>query len=47
MVEKMKKARYTKNCVKKKQLKLESYKNCSEATQLENEIINLEKMKLT
>ena len=39
-----KKAKDTKKCViKKQQLKFEDYKNCLEATQLENEINNLEK----
>ena len=38
-----KKAKSTKKCVIKKQLKFEHYKNCLEATHLENEINYLEK----
>ena len=42
-----KKAKYTKNCAIKRKLKLEKYKNCLKATQLENKIHYLQKMKLT
>ena len=42
-----KKAKDTKTCVIKKKLKLENYKNCFEATQLENKIYYPEKIKLT
>ena len=42
-----KKAKETKTCVIKKKLKLENYKNCFEATQLENKIYYPEKIKLT
>ena len=38
-----KKAKGTKMCVMKKKLKFENYKNCLEATQLENKIKYLEK----
>ena len=38
-----KKAKRTKNCVIKKKLKSENYKNYLEATQLENKIYHLEK----
>ena len=34
-----KKAKGTKKCVIKRKLKFENYKNCLEATQLENKII--------
>ena len=37
------KAKGTKKCVIRKRLKFENYKNCLEATQLENEIKYLEK----
>ena len=36
----------TKKCVIKRKLKFENYKNCLEATQLENEINHLEKNKI-
>ena len=42
-----KKTKRTKRCVIKRKPKLKDYKNCLEATQLENEINHLEKMKLT
>ena len=42
-----KKARGTKKCVLKRKLKSKGYKNCLEATQHENEINHLEKMRLT
>ena len=41
-----KKAKGTKNCVIKRKLKFENYKNCLEATQLENKINHLEKNKI-
>ena len=37
------KAKDTKKCVIKRKLKFENYKNCLEATQLENKINHLEK----
>ena len=40
-----KKSKDTKNCVIKK-IRSQNYKNCSEATQLENKINNLEKNKI-
>ena len=40
------KAKGTKKCVIKRKLKFENYKNCFEATQLENEINYLEKNKI-
>ena len=46
MVVKIKKAKVTKNCVIKRKLKFENYKNCLEATQLENKINHLEKNKV-
>ena len=42
-----KKAKGTKKCVIKRKFKFENYKNCLEATQLENEINYIEKIKLT
>ena len=42
-----KKARDTKKCVIKRKLKFVNYKNCLEATQLDNKIFYLERMKLT
>ena len=42
-----KKAKGTKKCVIKRKLKFENYKNCLEATQLENKINHLGKIKLT
>ena len=42
-----KKAKSTKKCFIKRKLKFENYKNCSEATQLENETNYLKKIKLT
>ena len=42
-----KKAKSTKKCVIKRKLKFENYKDCFEATQLENKINYLEKIKLT
>ena len=39
-----KKAKSTKKCVIKRKLKFENYKNCSEATQLENKTNHLEKI---
>ena len=41
-----KKAKGTKKCVIKRKLKIENYKNCIEAAQLENKINHLEKIKL-
>ena len=41
-----KKAKGTKKCVIKRKLKFESYKNCLEATQLENKINYPEKVKI-
>ena len=41
-----KKAKSTKKCVIKRKLKFENYKNCLEATQLENKINYLEKKKI-
>ena len=41
-----KKAKSTKKCVAKRKLKFEDYRNCLEATQLENKIIQLEKNKV-
>ena len=41
-----KKAKGTKRCVIKRKLKFENYKNCLEATQLENKINYLEKKKI-
>ena len=43
MIVKIKKAKDTKKCVIKRKLKFENYKNCLEATQLENKINHLEK----
>ena len=40
-----KQAKGTKNCVRKRKLKFENYKNCFEAIQLENKINLLEKIK--
>ena len=37
------KAKSTKKCVMKRKLKFKNYKNCLEATQLDNKIKNLEK----
>ena len=42
---KTKKAKGTKKCVRKRKLKFGDYKNCLEATQLENTISQLEKTK--
>ena len=42
-----KKEKGTKECVMKRKLKFETYKISLEATQLENKINHLEKMKLT
>ena len=44
---KNKKVKGTKKCVIKRKLKFENYKNCLEATQLENKINCIEKMKVT
>ena len=41
-----KKAKGTKKCVINRKLKFENYKNCLEATQLENKINYLEKNKI-
>ena len=41
-----KKAKGTKKCVIKRKIKFENYKNCLEATQLENKIKYLEKNKI-
>ena len=43
IVVKIKKAKGTKKCVKKRKLKFENYKNCFEATQLDNKVKYLEK----
>ena len=45
-VVKVKKAKGTKKCVIKRKLKFENYKNCLEATQLENKINHLKKNKI-
>ena len=42
-----KKGKDTKTCAIKKKLKFENYKNCLEATQLENKTTIQKKMKLT
>ena len=42
-----KKAKGTRKCVIKSKIKFENCKNCLEATQLENKINNLQKIKLT
>ena len=42
-----KKAKGTKECVIKRELKFENYKNCLEATQLDNKINYLEKNKIS
>ena len=41
-----KKAKPPKKCVTKRKLKFENYKNCSEATQLEDKINHIEKNKI-
>ena len=41
-----KKIKPTKMCVKKRKLKFETYKNCLEATQLQNKLNYLEKKSL-
>ena len=41
-----KKAKGTKKCTIKRKLKFENYKNCLEATQLDNKKIFLKKLKL-
>ena len=41
-VVKVKKAKGTKKCVIRRKLKFENYKNCLEATQLDNKIYYLE-----
>ena len=41
-----KKVRGTKRCVIKRKLKFEDYKNCLEATQLENKVNHLKKNKI-
>ena len=41
----IKKTKGIKNCVIKRKLKFQDYKNCSEAAQIENEINHLEKNK--
>ena len=45
-VMKIKKAKGTKKCDIKRKLKFENYKNCLEATELENKINYLEKNKI-
>ena len=40
------KAKGTKNCVIKRKLEFENYKNCLEATQIQNDINYLEKNKI-
>ena len=42
-----KKAKNPKMCVMKRKIKLEDYKNCLEATELENKIKDVKKMKRT
>ena len=42
-----KKAKGTKKCVIKRKLTFENFKNCLEATEPENKINHLEKIKLT
>ena len=46
MAVKRKKKKHTKNYVIKRKLKFENYKNCLEATQLDNKIEYLEKNKI-
>ena len=46
MVVKIKKSNDTENCVIKKKLKFENYKNCSDATQVDNKINYFEKNKI-
>ena len=46
-IQEKKKGKGTKMCFIKRKLKFENYKNCLEATQLENTISYLEKIKLT
>ena len=46
MVVKIKKAKDTENCVIKKKLKFENYKNCSDATQVDNKINYFAKNKI-
>ena len=46
MVVKIKKSKDTENCVIKKKLKFENYKNCSDATQVDNKINYFEKNKI-
>ena len=41
-----KKAKGTKKCIIKRKLRFETYKNCLEATQLDNKINYMQKMKL-
>ena len=43
---KIKKEKNTKKCVIKRKIKFEDYKNCLEATHIENKINYLEKRKL-
>ena len=45
MVVKIEKTKGTQKCVIKRKLKFENYKNCLEATQLDNKTKHLEKMK--
>ena len=47
MVVKIKKQKNTKKWVIKRKLKFENYKNCLEATKLENKLKYREKIKLT
>ena len=46
MVVKIKKSKDPENCVIKKKLKFENYKNCSDATQVDNKINYFEKNKI-
>ena len=46
MVVKIKKSKDTENCVIKKKLKFENYKNCLDATQVDNKINYFEKNKI-
>ena len=46
MVVKIKKSKDTENCVIKKKLKFENYKNCSDTTQVDNKINYFEKNKI-
>ena len=47
VVAKIEKERAQKNCIIKRKLNFADYKNCLRATQFENKINHLEKMKLS